>query len=517
MAGGIPGATGAIGLKRTIFGSGRYRMGKQRKRMTRRRKTRGRGNYQTNSLINGSAGIHSGVPLTSSITDTDSSIIADTEHILNVIPKEKDKLHHLIDIRINPGLGELGARLRQKATMYSEYEMIQCIISYTPEIDNFLTTNGQTAQILMMNIEPGTETDVKTSFEILHDTGASKGKITQSLFQGVECDPNKNSGSKTKIVRCFMLKPGDNIGDYDYGTVRVFLQNVPLELIGRSVGRLSVSYKVLFHKERLFNSVGRNLLMFHFIGGVTEKDVPSYKLNGPVNAGAVPAENDILNKYQKLNQKSTFVPVVKDFFIEDANAAAYVNATIGVVYQGQLGPGTFVSPYPYTAGPGVVHSLLGYPFQWAPGYIARVITMKFPMHVQGVFEVTVDYCYEIGKFPPTSVGLRGGIEFVTGWARNNESYNGDHEVRGREAISDMTNEQVMMKFRVGITEQNSIEPEIIFNVGEISPDILAGFGRSTNRQIDIKIRQLNDLDRVSPDNGRPFMLNNTQTEIVSVV
>lgn len=369
---------------------------------------------------------------------------------------------------------------------------------------------------MMMNVEPGTETEVKTSYEILHDTGASKGKVTDSLFQGVECDPNKNSGSKTKTVRCFLLKPGDSVGDFDYGRVRVFCQNVPAALVGKAVGRLSVSYKVLFHKERLFNSVGRNGHVFHSICGFPDGD----SKYGKPAAAALTATNVVLDEAVKLNQKNTFSPVITDsVLVNSADAYTINNATVGVSH-GKLETSLmkFCTPYGAAAQSTIskCHSIVGVGYGWLSGTVIRTISIKFPPHMQGVYEVNADLCFETSAMYGAvgCAGLVGNLEFVSGWARRNEQYGGDYEWRGPWQDSGSDNYQAKFTCRIAVGEQQGVVPELILNVGEIETSFPIS---STNRQVDIKIRQVNDLDRVSAENGRPLLMNKDQSEIVTVV
>lgn len=99
-------------------------------------------------------------------------------------------------------------------------------------------------------------TDKQEMMEYAH---ASSTKVTASMLHGVECDPKKLGGSKTRYVRTAPVATAEDIKTYDHGKFQIAFANTPVAYANQTLGELWVSYTVKLSKPKFSVARGMNI------------------------------------------------------------------------------------------------------------------------------------------------------------------------------------------------------------------------------------------------------------------
>lgn len=239
----------------------------------------GRGAY-SNSLV--SMGNSENVPMfTSKNDETGSLTISHREYVTDIYgnplvgidPNQVATPFVNQTFSINPGIEKTFPWLSQIAANYEEYDMKQLMFTFrstTSDIGS--STNGQVGTVILAtnyNAAAPSFIDKKTMLE--YDAAASC-KTTEPMIHGVECDPNKLSGSEGKYIRTNPVLTGEDLKTYDHGTFQIAVAGTPGTKLApgfanQSIGELWVSYTVTLRKPKFYTTLGLGISRDVFVSG----------------------------------------------------------------------------------------------------------------------------------------------------------------------------------------------------------------------------------------------------------
>ena len=226
----------------------------------------GIGSYNSNALFEAS---DMEVPSFHSSGDEQGAMcITYKEYVGDVYGNESGVTFSNKGYSLNPGLDGTFPLLSQLAQNYEEYELKQLVWTYrstTSDIGS--STTGQVGTIILAtNYNPDQPlfADKKTMMEYY---GAASVKSTDSLLSGVECDPNKLSGSEGKYVRTNPVLYNQDVKSYDAGVFQVAVCNTPTAMANLSLGELWVSYTVVLRKPKFYATLGLGIGRDLFVSG----------------------------------------------------------------------------------------------------------------------------------------------------------------------------------------------------------------------------------------------------------
>ena len=101
------------------------------------------------------------------------------------IPFESNKLI------LNPGMEKTFPWLSQIAANYQEYELEQLVFKFTPQLAEVSSNNGLVGQVLIVTQYKPQAAPFKNMDDVMHYNHYSKGKTTEDITYGVECDERK--------------------------------------------------------------------------------------------------------------------------------------------------------------------------------------------------------------------------------------------------------------------------------------------------------------------------------------
>lgn len=158
---------------------------------------------------------------------------------------------------INPGVERSFPWLSQIAQNFEEYTLHQLIYTYRSTITDLgASQTGQCGTCVMCTTYNIGNTPFEDKITMMEYEGAMSSKCSDSMLHGVECDPDKLSGSPGKYVRANGFANGNLNGrDYDHGLFQIAVANPPKEYANQTIGELWVTYTVSLRKPKFF--VGR--------------------------------------------------------------------------------------------------------------------------------------------------------------------------------------------------------------------------------------------------------------------
>jgi len=101
--------------------------------------------------------------------------------------------------------------------------------------------------------------------DMMHYAGSMTSKVSQGMLHGVECDPNKNSGSPGKFIRGGPILESQDATNFDLGTLNVAVTSTPAEFTNKALGELWVSYTVVLRKPKFYIAEGSNIIQDYFL------------------------------------------------------------------------------------------------------------------------------------------------------------------------------------------------------------------------------------------------------------
>lgn len=198
-----------------------------------------------NNLINhGSLQTKGNAIITSAGDETGDLIFEHNEYIHDLTSRSND-FHTLERFEINPGIFTSFPLLSQFAQHFEEYDFIQCIFEFKS-----LVTNGNSTAAGSVMLCPNynaSNPNLPDKRSIENASGSVSGKVTGSLFCGIECANDKTAYGGIKYVRTVDI---DSAGRrmYDLGFLQIATQGVPQ---GLAIGELWCRYKVRLSKMKV--------------------------------------------------------------------------------------------------------------------------------------------------------------------------------------------------------------------------------------------------------------------------
>lgn len=198
-----------------------------------------------NNLINhGSVQTKGNAIITSAGDETGDLIFEHNEYIHDLTSRSND-FHTLERFEINPGIFTSFPLLSQFAQHFEEYDFIQCIF----EFKSLVTDGNSTAagSVMLCPNYNASNPNLPDKRSIENASGSVSGKVTGSLFCGIECANDKTAYGGIKYVRTVDI---DSAGRrmYDLGFLQIATQGVPQ---GLAIGELWCRYKVRLSKMKV--------------------------------------------------------------------------------------------------------------------------------------------------------------------------------------------------------------------------------------------------------------------------
>lgn len=250
----------------------------------------GTGAYTTNDLVNEGLGASESVPRFGATSDQ-AVIISHSEYVRDIVAPDTAGLFQNQTIEINPGLFSTFPWLSQVAANYDEYELKQLIFTYKPTITDFVSTNGQVGTIILATQYNVQDEPFSNKNDMMHYAGAMSTKVSQGMLHGVECNPNKNSGSAGKYVRGGPVLPMQEAQNYDLGNLNIATHSTPTEFNSKTLGELWVSYTIELRKPKFYAAEGSAIVQDTFIA------VPTGPSGSVEDLKIYPAQQNRINGY----------------------------------------------------------------------------------------------------------------------------------------------------------------------------------------------------------------------------
>lgn len=249
----------ALGKKYRYTGTGDYAMARYS----------GMGDYDgaglesivDNSLVGqgvGSAGIPSFGPEQSEYR------ITKTEFLRKIYAPTVAGSFQNLTLPLQPGLEQTFPWLALVSPQFNEYEFLQLMFYWRPMVSDFNSGTGQVGEVVMVtqyNPDEAVFTDASRAKNYM---GAMSTKSSIPMNHGVECNPSKNSGAPGKYVRVGPLSQGQDLKQYDLGTLNVIVTGTPPAYSDQVLGELWVAYTVILRKPKLPDSSGEDILRDYF-------------------------------------------------------------------------------------------------------------------------------------------------------------------------------------------------------------------------------------------------------------
>lgn len=212
----------------------------------------GRGAY--NQLFKGEPGA---MAYAAPNDETDTLIISHREYLQDIFGAATSQFS-VDGWSLNPALIENFPYLSQIACNYEEYEFVQLVFEYKSTVDASAVNNssGSTGTLIMAtNYNPSAPLFTNKE-QMMQYHAANSGRVVEDHYHGVECDPNKNSGSAGKLTRTQPVLLNQDVKSFDLGVFQLAQVNIPSAFYNLQIGELWVSYTVKLRKPRLFSSLG---------------------------------------------------------------------------------------------------------------------------------------------------------------------------------------------------------------------------------------------------------------------
>ena len=204
----------------------------------------GKGAYDvtTNQLINKSGPSHT---MHSSSDETNDIVFSRSEFLQDIV-STVSPFQTIYSANLNPGLSSSFPWLSQIACYFEEYEWIQLVY----EVRSMVTEGNTSASGTIVHAtqyNPGnglfTSKQKMENYEY-----AQSHKVTDHGQHGIECDPDKRSGSASEYVRTGPVPFGQDVKTYDLGLYQLAVANSGVSM---NLGELWVHYTVKLKKTKI--------------------------------------------------------------------------------------------------------------------------------------------------------------------------------------------------------------------------------------------------------------------------
>lgn len=226
--------------------------------------------------------------MASSNDETQSIVFSHVEFIQDIFGSSTPEKFTVLSFDLNPALMENFPFLAQLAMNFEEYEFIQLLFHFKATVDPSASNNSSGATgtvILATNYNP-TALAFSNKEVMMQYHGANSGRLTDDHVHGVECDPKKNAGSKTKYTRALPVVVNEDKKTYDLGKFQLAMVNLPSAFKDAQVGELWVEYTVKLSKPRIFTALSGGMPEYRVAGKYDGQCLGS----GTGNYTGVPAE-----------------------------------------------------------------------------------------------------------------------------------------------------------------------------------------------------------------------------------
>lgn len=210
------------------------------------------------------------VPVFSKESDN-GVIISRREYVSEIYAPAANVAFQLQSFPINPGLEGTFPWLSQLACNYDEFEMLQLIFTFkstTTESNN--SSNGQVGTVIMATNYNAAAPSFTDKVTMMQYAFANSGRLTESLIHGVECDPEKLSGSPGSYIRNNPVVSGQDLKTYDHGKFQIAVANCASAYANTSIGELWVSYTIRLRKPKFYSALGLNISKDIFVSNGNE-------------------------------------------------------------------------------------------------------------------------------------------------------------------------------------------------------------------------------------------------------
>lgn len=185
-------------------------------------------------------------------------------------------------LEVNPGLSSFAPKLAALAANYQEYEIHQMVFHYETKINESQVNNGITGDLyLVFNYDPVTD-PFDNEQDVMQTSGHVKGKITENLRAGVECDPSKIKDTEY-FIRTAPVPLGRDADEYDHGALIIASNNIPSNFSNLAIGDLYVYYNVTLRQFKpgvsKLNNQSRDLFVDPCSVSTSEPQVFNQNLN----------------------------------------------------------------------------------------------------------------------------------------------------------------------------------------------------------------------------------------------
>lgn len=189
------------------------------------------------------------------------------EYLTDVVGNATPGTTEVTVLEVNPGLESSFPFLSQIALCFEEYEMMQLVYVYTPDIsDSFVTNDGTTGTVYFATQYNLSNAPLTNFRQFETSPHKSSGLVFQSILHGVEMDPSKVVGRPSKYTRTGPLKPGQSGIDYDPCFLQFAVYDTPTPLANRRLGKIHVQYTVKLRRPRQYSDRIDNSRQFMVVG-----------------------------------------------------------------------------------------------------------------------------------------------------------------------------------------------------------------------------------------------------------
>jgi len=231
----------------------------------------GSGDYVYNSTFPQNSGM--GPPVFDTVPDELGSIVISyKEYLTDIFGNDEATVTSnnftTVQYNINPGLERSFPFLSQFAQNFDEYDLQQCVFTYKSTINtDSSTTNGQVGSVIMATNYIVGQPAFNDKNSMLQYAGSSSARVTDVSIHGVECDPDKLSGTRGKYIRSAPVLLTKTQELYDHATFNLAISGTPEAFANVPIGELWVEYTVVLRKPKVLTGLGQAISrdLFAFI------------------------------------------------------------------------------------------------------------------------------------------------------------------------------------------------------------------------------------------------------------
>ena len=196
------------------------------------------------------------------------------------------KTFNPLTFRLNPGDTNSFPWLSQISQNFQQYRWEGICFHYkTMSADALSSTNTALGSIILSTYYDATQDQPKSKQEMENTEFAQSIKPSQSVTHFVECAKSQSTLTEMYISNDLNDQKGD-VRFYDFGNFTIATEGMQAASV--VLGELWVSYQVRLYKPRLWDALGKDVLMFHYglsdasgdVNNTTPLGVDNWELKG---------------------------------------------------------------------------------------------------------------------------------------------------------------------------------------------------------------------------------------------